>query len=199
VKQLRRRLSDPSGFTLVEMLVVLAILGVVLGALTILFVSATRTAASQDKRFQAQQQARLALDGLRREIHCAGAVSPTTGYPTTSITVTLGSYCPSNTSGGTATQAVVWCVLPATGSGPYSLWRTGPGQPCTASGASCTSSGCVKKASYLTTNLVFAALTTAAGSRTKLSVDLPVDVDPTTAAGLYELKDDIVLRNSPRT
>ena len=74
----RGRLSDESGFTLTEMLVVLVILGVVLAALTQLFVSASRTEVDQTRRFQAQQEARLALDALRREIHCANAVTPTT-------------------------------------------------------------------------------------------------------------------------
>ncbi len=85
------RLSDESGFTLIEMLVVLAILGIVLAALTGLFLSGTRTANDQNGRFQAQQQARLALDKLRREIHCGGAITTPSGYPSSSVTITLGS------------------------------------------------------------------------------------------------------------
>ena len=83
----RGRLSDESGFTLTEMLVVLVILGIVLAALTQLFVSATRTEVDQDKRFQAQQEARLALDSLRREIHCASAVTSTQTEPASRRTV----------------------------------------------------------------------------------------------------------------
>ena len=100
--KVRGRLADESGFTLIEMLVVLAILGIVLAALTGLFVSATRTAADQNMRFQAQQQARLALDKLRREIHCASAATKgtdgmaLTSPPYSSVRFALGSYCPTN-------------------------------------------------------------------------------------------------------
>jgi prepilin-type N-terminal cleavage/methylation domain-containing protein len=178
------RLRDESGFTLTEMLVVLVILGVVVGALAQLFTSAIKTEADQTRRFQAQQNGRLALDSLRREIHCANAVSPTTGFPVTSITITLGSYC--TTTGGALTT-VRWCT---TGSGSrYSLVRT--------TAVSCT--GGVRKADYLTTGSVFTGLGLAGGGlKAKLSIDLPVDVDPASAAGRYELKDDIVLRNTTR-
>ena len=75
---------------------------------------------------EAQQDARLALDKLRREIHCASSVTSnnaTTGgtWPATggtrAITVKLGSYCPSTTPGAIS---VTWCTQ---GSGPYTLWR----------------------------------------------------------------------------
>jgi len=179
-----RRLRDESGFTLTEMLVVLVILGVVVGALAQLFTSAIKTEADQTRRFQAQQNGRLALDGLRREIHCANSVTPAGAFPTTSITIALGSYC--TTSGGAATT-VQWCTA---GSGTrYRLVRTAVG--------ACT--GGVKKADYLTTNLVFTGLGAAGGGlKAKLSIDLPVDVDPAAAGGRYELKDDIVLRNTAR-
>ena len=68
------------------MIVVLAILVVVLTALTQLFVSASTAEVDMSKRVQAQQDARLALDSLRREIHCAKAV--TAGR--------AGAYCPTS-------------------------------------------------------------------------------------------------------
>jgi len=186
----RDRLSDESGLTLSEMLVVLVILGVVLAALTGLFVSAMRTEVDQAKRFQAQQEARLALDGLRREVHCAEGISPSAvaGYPATSITITLGAYCSSTPSGG----PVTWCTVPT--SGAHALWRT--------PGTACTPTGGVKKADHLTAGAVFTNLATGtpgSNERAKLSVDLPVDADPTTTSGLYRLQDDIVLRNSARS
>ena len=60
------------------MLVVVAILAIVLGGLTTLFVSALTSQVDQPNRVQAQQNARLALDALRREIHCAKAITPET-------------------------------------------------------------------------------------------------------------------------
>jgi prepilin-type N-terminal cleavage/methylation domain-containing protein len=191
----RLRLTDESGFTLSEMLVVLVILGVIVGALTQLFVSAMRTEVDQTKRFQAQQQGRLALDGLRREIHCGNSVTGT--FPGSSVTITLGSYCPSHTGAVTTDESVTWCTLSVSGSSRYALYRANPGQACSA--VNCTSN-CVKKADYLTTASVFTNLAAAGGgSRAKLSIDLPVDLDPAKVGGVYELKDDIVLRNTARS
>jgi prepilin-type N-terminal cleavage/methylation domain-containing protein len=184
--RLRSRLADEGGFTLAELVVVLVILGVVLGALTQFLVSGNNAAADLTARFQAQQQGRLALDALRRELHCASAVSPTSGYPVSSITITLGAYCPSAPSGG---GTVTWCT---TGGGiRYALWRY--------VGSACSGTG-VKKADYLTASAgkIFTGYTAATGSRTELSVDLPVDAKSTVTSGLYELKDDIVLRNTAR-
>ena len=71
----RQRATDSRGLALTEMIVVLAILVVVLTALTQLFVSASKAEVDMSKRVQAQQNARLALDKLRREIHCAKGVT----------------------------------------------------------------------------------------------------------------------------
>ncbi len=82
--------------TLVELLVTLVILAIVLGGMTQLFVSATRAQTDLTDRFQAQQNARLALDSLRREIHCANLVSPSSisSPGVSAITITLGGFCP---------------------------------------------------------------------------------------------------------
>jgi prepilin-type N-terminal cleavage/methylation domain-containing protein len=87
----RRRLGAEHGYSLSEMLVVLAILGIILGALTQLFISGSTAQVDMTRRFEAQQNMRLALDKLRREIHCGSAVTATP--PTSLITISLGSYC----------------------------------------------------------------------------------------------------------
>jgi prepilin-type N-terminal cleavage/methylation domain-containing protein len=190
--RLRSRLADEGGFTLAELVVVLVILGVVLGALTQFLVSGNNAAADLTARFQAQQQGRLALDALRRELHCASSLTLSSS---SSITVALGSYCSSApTGGGTA----IWCTvaIPPT-STRYALLRWGfSGTP--PAGSSCTSNG-VKKADYLTTGAIFGPYTPpGAGLRGKLAIDLPVDAKSTVTSGRYELKDDIVLRNTLR-
>jgi prepilin-type N-terminal cleavage/methylation domain-containing protein len=140
---LRGRLAESRGYTLSEMIVVLAILGVVVAALTQLFVSASNAQSDMSKRVQAQQNARLALDKLRREIHCAKAVSGT--VPGSSITITLGSYCPTNPSGADA--SFTWCTNAAA---PFELWRY--------NGTACSGTG-QKWADYLTTGQVFTGYT----------------------------------------
>lgn len=138
--RLNRLGAAQDGFTLAEMLVVLAILGLVLAGLTGLFVSAMHTQSDQTQRGQAQQAARLALDKLRREIHCASAITTPSAYPASSITITLGSWCNAPNGAGGVASTVTWCTRdntgtapPAAGAQPYTLWRY--------VGASCTGTG----------------------------------------------------------
>ena len=105
----------------------MAIIGVVLAGTTQLFMSAMKSQNDQTNRVQAQQDARLALDQLRREIHCASALTTPSGYPASSITITLGSYCP--TAGGATT--VTWCTRSSAASrraALHALAVHGPGQ-----------------------------------------------------------------------
>jgi prepilin-type N-terminal cleavage/methylation domain-containing protein len=187
IARLRGRLTESGGYTLTEMIVVLAILLIVVGGVGDLFVSASHAEADMNNRFQAQQNARLALDMMRREIHCAKAISGT--VPGSSITVTLGSYCPTTTAGATTDLQFTWCTTGS--SGRFALWRY--------SGGACSGTG-NKRADYLTTGTVFTTYTAPAGGNLgTLSIDLPVDLTPTDTRQRYELKDDIVLRNTPRS
>jgi hypothetical protein len=115
--------------------------------------------------------------------------------PGPAITITLPSYCPTNGTGTTA--SFTWCTKdkngttpPAANAAPYTLWRY--------SGATCSGSG-RQWVGNLTTAQVFTAYTApAAGALGTLSVDLPIDVTPGDSRQRYELKDDIVLRNTQR-
>ncbi len=124
------------GFTLIELLVVATILVILVTGLTEGLVSALHTQVDQTTRAQGQQDARLALDKLRREIHCATSVvfNSTAGgvsnvAPTQAVTITLGSYCPSYSA---TSQFVTWCT---SATSPYTLWRyphtTDPGAAAT--------------------------------------------------------------------
>jgi len=99
LRSLRRRVAGQAGYTMMELLIVMVILGTVLGAVTALFVQATNAEFDMNRRFQAQQAARVAIDRMRREIHCASAITPT--GVSNSISVTLPSQCP--TAGGVQT------------------------------------------------------------------------------------------------
>ena len=92
-----------------------------------------------NRRFASQINARIALDQLRREIHCASAVTPT--GTSASITIMLGIRCPSAGAGTT----VSWCT---SGTGTrYALYRLSRRRPATTAGK--------KPADYLTTGTVF--------------------------------------------
>ena len=56
-----------------------------------------------NRRFQAQTQARLGLDRLRREVHCAMSVTTANGGATAILTIP--ATCP--TSGGLT--SITWC------------------------------------------------------------------------------------------
>jgi type II secretory pathway pseudopilin PulG len=187
-----RRLAGEGGYSLSELVIVLAILLIIVGALTQLFVSGSTAQVDMTRRFEAQQNMRLALDKLRREIHCANTV---TGAPGTSIVISLGSYCPSNGTVGVA--QITWCTRdkndnPPPGAGaPYALWRY--------KGPNCTGTDRRKEADYLKIPNVFAGYPPpSAGSLPTLSVVLPVDLTPADPKQLYKLEDNIVLRNGTR-
>jgi prepilin-type N-terminal cleavage/methylation domain-containing protein len=135
--RLRRAAAAQDGVTLPEMLVVLAIVGIVLVGITQLLTSAMKSQTDQTNRTEAQQDARLGLDKLRRQIRCANDLTSPSGYPASLITITLGSYCP--TAGGAA-ATVTWCTKdkngvtpPVAGAQPYTLWRY-TGSACSGTG-----------------------------------------------------------------
>jgi hypothetical protein len=179
--RLRRRLLDERAYSVVELIIMCAILGIVLGGITAVVVSGSKAELELNQRFQAQLNARLALDKIRREAHCASALSPV--GPGASITLTLPAGCP------TGMGDVSWCAL-FVSTNRYALYRE-PGATC--------STGGVLQADYLTIANVFNYTGQSALSLAKLRVDFPVNVYPDKAHLRYELIDDIVLRNTLRT
>ncbi len=118
----RSRLVQSDGVTITEMLVVVAILAIVLVGMTSLFVSASNSQVDQQNRFEAQQNARLALDSLRREIHCATAITPET-MPSASISLTLGRHCP---NAGTKLMSALTILTGGLVNGTVSVADTSP-------------------------------------------------------------------------
>jgi prepilin-type N-terminal cleavage/methylation domain-containing protein len=186
LSRLRRRVTDERGYTLIELLVTLSILGLVMGGLTVVFVSGSSAERRLNDRFRAQSNARIAVDRLRRELRSA------CGAGTANANLVQFAFSP-NCAGGTTTPTVTWCTA---GSGSrYALYRVA------SSAATCT--GGVQLIDYLTSGSVFTytAKNTPAGSFTlpRLHVDLLVNVTPSDARNRFELVDDIVLRNSARS
>jgi prepilin-type N-terminal cleavage/methylation domain-containing protein len=184
-RALRRRLAAQGGYTLSELLVVLAILGIVVGALAGIFTSALKAEVDMNRKFRAQQGARFALGKLRRELHCAqqAYVAPL------GAAVTIVSAVSAKTAYCRPGQAT-WCVLAI--SGPparYGLFRK--------DGATCDAAG-VRVTDFLTSTAVFTLMAPVSGSRGRVAVDLRVDVDSKTLARRYRLYDEITMRGSAR-
>ena len=79
IRRLRqgRLVRDERGYSMIELLTVMSIMGVVLGGLTTVFASGSKAELDMNRRFQAQSAGRVALDKLRKEIHCAGGSTST--------------------------------------------------------------------------------------------------------------------------
>jgi type II secretory pathway pseudopilin PulG len=169
---------------------VLVIMGVVMSSLTTVFVQASNSETDMNNRFQAQLTAKLALDKMRREVHCASVATPT--GVSSSVTITLPSYCK------TGSGSITWCTR-SNGTNRYALYRV--------VGATC--SGGIKWADYLVPTstsavcsgalCIFNYTAQSTTSLAKLTVDFPVNVKPSKTVELYELTDGIVLRNSSRS
>jgi prepilin-type N-terminal cleavage/methylation domain-containing protein len=173
-----RRLRGESGFSLIEMLTVLVILGIVIGGLTTLLEQGSNAEIDMNYRFQAQQDARVALDRMRRDLHCA---SVATSSSSTSVTFT--DPCASG-------RTVSWCV--ATLNGRQGLFRQ--------TGATACSTSSDRFADYVKTgSTYFAYQGSNTGTLAKLYVCVPVNVKPKRTVDTYALQDAIVLRNSTRT
>lgn len=69
------------GFTLVELIVVMAMLGLVMGAIYTTYVANRKNASSQGEVVEVQQNLRVALDYLSRDIRMAGVLVPTGTTP----------------------------------------------------------------------------------------------------------------------
>lgn len=208
-RRLRARAAAEGGFTLVELIVTLAILLIVVASLSSVLVSATHTEVDANNRFQAQEQARTGLAHLTRELHCASSVTVTNtagtslaaGSSGSRIAATLPSSC--TTSGG-VTLFVTWCTSASTlNTSDWALYRV----TSTSSAPLCSASGKVKWADYLTTSTPFCLPSTTAacgsppvlrpsGSLPMLHVTMPVNLKgPSSTIEGYNVVDDIALRN----
>jgi prepilin-type N-terminal cleavage/methylation domain-containing protein len=178
---LRRR----DGYTLIELVVVLAIFLVIVTALTQLFTTGAKAELDLNRRFQAQQEARLALDRMRRELHCADSITSGTDGDgdgnVASITVTLPSQCPS--AKGQNISVVYDTSM--VGESRYTVRRT-------------QNSITVPIADYITHDDPFKYTAPTTTSRGLLHVDFPVNVYPNEGWKQWRLVDDIVLRNTLR-
>jgi prepilin-type N-terminal cleavage/methylation domain-containing protein len=100
---MKRRLTDESGITLIELMVVMVILGIVLAGLANVFVSGMRTNADATARLAGQGAVRQAMDRLEYEVRCSSGATISGGGST--VLLTLPSQCIH------ATGSYTWCVV----------------------------------------------------------------------------------------
>jgi prepilin-type N-terminal cleavage/methylation domain-containing protein len=186
----RRLMGGEQGYSLIELLVTMVILVIVLGSLTTIFVSGTSAEASLNRRFQAQQNARMGLDRIRTDIHCATAAQAQTINSFPGLKLAVGNCY-------AATPTVSWCAVLVTSVPPrYALYRS-----TTNDGTTCTSSDAARVliADYLTVSSVFSTSAIPLYTLQRVGIDLRVSANAkTSTADAYDLADLIVARNSTR-
>jgi prepilin-type N-terminal cleavage/methylation domain-containing protein len=196
--------QDESGFTLVELVVTCALLSVVLGAITTVFIAGSHAELNLNTRFRAQETARVALTLIRKDARNAcvanvvsgTSVSFATAKVDQSVTPSIDPTTACGKTVGTNLTMVTWCVLASpTSINQYALYRD-------------TSSTCTSSSKLVADNLVnnlsgFTAFFTSPttiryGELQSVDVDLPVKI-PSSGNGVgqaYRLTQRVALRNT---
>ncbi len=197
LSSIRRRLvSEQAGLTLVELLAVMVVLLIVLAPLTGSFVSALNAQVDQTRRFDAQENARQALDRMRKDIHCAHGVTDPgpndSGGETIVLTetnTTGTAECPGLIQVGAS--SVQWCTIPVAGAtNRYKLYRENDVDN------ACDGSESTFMVDYLTRAGLWSSPTCVTAQYPTVGVTMPVTVDPVNhPESSYTLRDEIALRN----
>jgi prepilin-type N-terminal cleavage/methylation domain-containing protein len=194
-----RRVCDESGFTVIELMVTMALLLVVVSAIAGTLVTASNHEARLNAMSQSQTQARQALSKLTREIHCAQTIKDTGGTSVASwtgavsgMTLALPAGCP---TGGAQPVTAMWCTV-ASGV-RWDLYRA------TQAGGNLTCPGAngIRWAQYLTTSTPFSKVsgTFATGHFPLVHLNLPVQSNTTGTALPYSLAGDVAALNAVRS
>jgi type II secretory pathway pseudopilin PulG len=170
--------------TIPELLTAMSILAFVITGILVLFVGGLNATTQMNARFQAQQDARLALSSLRYDVGYACSASSQTTPP--GVVLLLPDATTQSCTG--SANNVTWCADSANGQAPFGLYRQ--------TGTSCSASTGAKRAGSLNTNAVFSILTCTSGTRPQVQVTLPVNANFGTATRAYQLADTITMRNA---
>jgi prepilin-type N-terminal cleavage/methylation domain-containing protein len=130
---LTARLRDEGGYTLIELVTVMSLLAIVLGTIVTSFTIGIHQEVDQSRREGAYATARLALQRMRLDIHCASggedSVEPN-NYGGFTLTLTesgdtAGSgWCPAVIPASSGSAGVQWCTIPSTERpGQFRLYR----------------------------------------------------------------------------
>lgn len=193
VARIRAWLEREDGMTLPELLTTMAILSVVMAGILTMFVGGLNATTDMNERFQAQQNARLALSAMRTDIGsaCSAIVSQVTGQASGSL-VTLtepNTSTPTSTGCSSGTTQVTWCADSASHALPFALYRL------TGAAGTCAYNNGTRRAGSLTTNVVYTC-TSSSTARPQVGVSLLVDANVANTKGKYTLTDSITPRNT---
>jgi Tfp pilus assembly protein PilW len=195
VARLRARLAQEEGMTLIELLWTLGILAFVMSGIIAVFVSGLHSEFDMNQRFEAQQEARLALQTMRIDLRKACSMTVSSNpVAVSNNTVRLG-FCSNSTTTWSSTPLsyTTWCTRSEGGTPVhYGLYRESADD---AGACATTSTAGIREADWLTTASVFTPVVVS-GTRPELTVSVPVDAYPKNTTGVYKLADTILLRNA---
>ncbi|AJE02894.1 PilW family protein [Geobacter pickeringii] len=96
----RDRVQDTRGMTLVELLVVVVVLGIVMGSVYSVYLTHQKVAYSSEEVVEVQQNLRIAMDSITRDLQMGGMMVPSSGTQTTALTSSYGNYTSAISYGG---------------------------------------------------------------------------------------------------
>ena len=182
--------------SLVELLAVMVVLLIVLAPMTGSFASALHAEVDQTRRFDAQENARQALDRMRKDIHCAHGVTDPGDNDSGGETIVLTetnttgtAECPGLVQVGAS--SVQWCTIPVAGATDrYQLYRENDVDN------ACDGAASTFMVDYLTRADLWGSPTCVSGQYPTVAVTMPVTIDPVKhPESSYTLSDEIALRN----
>jgi prepilin-type N-terminal cleavage/methylation domain-containing protein len=190
------RLADERGVTLVELLVVLSLSVVVMGATFTTFSQFEQTTGASQRQNDAQDQVRVGLDGLARELR--NLASPTDQLPEAVVLAQPGDLVFQSVS-SSATRRVRYCLQ----SSSRRLWRQVQFAPFSLPSSSCpdVAWGSQRAAVQNVVNgvrPVFSYNAVSLTAITEIGATLWVDVDPANKPIETSLQTSVFLRNQNR-
>jgi prepilin-type N-terminal cleavage/methylation domain-containing protein len=202
IERIRSRLANESGFTLTELLVTLVLMGIVMGAITTSFASAFSGEARTIAEASNEENARLALNRLRMDIHCAQQANGATANPSgdggftfvlSEVVLGTTAACPRlGLAGGSSW--VSWCTIRVgTNSQRYKLYRENVHD--------CDGVQSTFMVDYITKPDIWDTKEDCASAywQQYVGVDLITNLDPNSKVYEYDLHDSVSLRNAERS
>lgn len=106
---MKKAVFNNKGFTLIELLIVCGMLGIVMGAIFTLYQTHQRSAYTQEEVVEVQQNLRIAMDSITRDIKMAGFLTP---LPQT-VTAPLNAAIANSITINTGAEAGVYARITA--------------------------------------------------------------------------------------
>jgi hypothetical protein len=202
MKRIRRRLGHEGGFTMIELLITFVLMGIVMGAVTTSFASAFTGEARAIAEASNEENARLALNRLRMDIHCALQANGATPNPSgdggytfvlSEVVSSTGTPACPKLGLGAGSSWIAWCTIRVgTDNTRYKLYRENV--------KDCDGVNSTFMVDYITRPNIWDTKANCAGAywQQYVGVNLITNLNPNSSVYEYDLHDSVSLRNSER-